>query len=313
MSDANPANETAKVTDTMRERSIVPCNFRSAGRLSNDSARHLRTVHESFARNLSHSLDLFLGSALEIKLVGVDQVGSREFSTSLAGSSYLVPFAMAPVQGRVLARFASTLLFPLLDLLLGGTGEPDEQMRELTELDEELIRTVTELVASQLERAWKSCQVALTVGASVKPALVGQLFATEERVTLIHFEMTVASTTGAFEIVLPMAFSNALIRASQTEATRRVARQAVPGLRLRDRLLNCNMMTFAELSALRISVGDLVGMKAGDVINLHAPVNTPVKLTMCGLDLFEVTPVRHGNRKTAQLDRCCQKELAELA
>ena len=313
MSTPDSTTEPTVVTDPKPGRSIVPCNFRSAGRLSNESARHLRTVHEGFARNLSHSLDLFLGSALEIKLVGVDQVGSREFSTSLSGSSYLVPFAMAPVQGRVLARFGSALLFPLLDLLLGGTGAPDEQPRELTELDEELIRTVTELVASQLERAWKSCQVALTVGASVKPALVGQLFAAEERVTLIHFEMTVAATTGALEIVLPMAFSNALIRVSQTEATRRVARQVTPGLRLRDRLLDCNMATAAELSALRISVGDLVGMKPGDVINLHAPVNTPVRLTMAGLDLFEVTPVRHGNRKTAQLDRCCQKELAEPA
>lgn len=313
MSDASITKEPGMVTDQKRERSVVACNFRSAGRLSNDSARHLRTVHEGFARNLSHSLDLFLGSALEVKLVGVDQVGSREFTTSFSGASYLVPFAMAPVQGRVFARFGSALLFPLLDLLLGGTGQPDDHARELTELDEELIRTVTELVASQLERAWKSCQVALTVGASVKPALVGQLFANEERVTLIHFEMTVASTTGALEIVLPMAFSNALIRASQTEATRRVARQATPGLRLRDRLLDCTMETSAELSALRISVGDLVGMKAGDVINLNAPVNTPVRLTMAGLDLFEMTPVRHGNRKTAQLDRFCQKDLAEPA
>ena len=73
------------------------------------------------------------------------------------------------------------------------------------------------------------------------------------------------------------------------------------------------METSAEPAALRISVGDLVGMKAGDVINLHAPVNTPVRLTMAGLDLFEMTPVRHGNRKTAQLDRFCQKELAEPA
>ena len=313
MSDTTAASETAEVTNTVKERSIVPCNFRSAGRLSNDSARHLRTVHESFARNLSHSLDLFLGSALEIKLVGVDQVASREFVTSLSSASYLVPFAMTPPQGRVLARFGSALLFPLLDLLLGGTGAPDEQTRELTELDEELIRTVTELVASQLERAWKSCQVALTIGPSVKPALVGQLFAIEERVTLIRFDMTVASTTGALEIVLPMAFSNALIRASQTEATRRVARQATPGLRLRDRLLDCNMATSADLSSLRISVGDLVGMKPGDVINLHAPVNTPVRLMMGGLELFVVTPVRHGNRKTAQLDRFCQKELAEPA
>ena len=293
------------------ERTIRPCNFRSAGRLSNDSTRHLRGVHETFARNLSHSLDLFLGSPLELKLVGVDQISSREFTASLVGSSYLVPFVLAPSQNRVLARFESPLLFPLLDLLLGGTGEPDDGARELTDLDEELLRSVTELVGSQLERAWKSCQVALTVAPSIKAALVGQIFALDERVALVQFELTVATTTGAIDLVLPMAFANALIRASQTEATRRVARQVAPGLRLRDRLLNCTMQTSAELTGLRISVGDLVGLAPGDVVDLHAPVSTPVKLNIGAHELFTITPVRHGRSKAAQLERACSHQEGE--
>ena len=293
---------------TKRERSVVPCNFRSAGRLSNDSARHLRSVHETFARNLAHSLDLFLGSPLEIKLTGVDQVSSREFTSAIAGSSYLVPFVLAPSQNRALARFESSLLFPLLDLLLGGTGEPDEHARELTELDEELLRSVTELVGTQLERAWKSCQVALTVAPSIKPALVGQIFALDERVALVHLEMTVATITGAFDLVLPMTFANALIRGSQTEATRGVARQAVTGLRLRDRLLNCTMHTSTDLGGLHISVGDLVGLQPGDVLNLHAPISTPIQLKIGAHEMFNVTPVRHGRHKAAQLERICPQQ-----
>lgn len=298
----------SRTTQEVKTRNIVACNFRSAGRLSNDSARHLRSTHEGFARNLSHSLDLYLGSTLEIKLLGVDQTSSRQFGSSLVSSSYLVPFVTTPMQERVLARFDSSLSFPLLDLLLGGTGEPDEQARELTDLDEELLRSVTELMATQLERAWKSCQVAVTVAPSIKPAVVGQVFAAEERVALVHLEMTVASTTGAFDLLLPMAFANALIRGSQTEATRRVARQATPGLRLRDRVMHCTMLTATELCGLRLSVGDLVGLRRGDVLNLQAPVTTPVKLSVDGHALFEVTPVRHGRRKAAQLGRACEQE-----
>ncbi len=289
------------VSEQAKEKTVVPCNFRAAGRLSNDSTRHLRTIHEGFARTVSHSLDLFLGSAIEVKLSGVDQVGARELSTMAAG--FLVPMSVAPMSGRVLARFEGSLMFPLLDLLLGGTGDPDDQARELTDLDEELIRSVTELIASQLERAWRSCGVALTVAPSIKPAMLGQVFAGEERVVVIRLEVTIATTTGALELLLPMAFSNALVRASQTEATRRVARRTTPGLRLRDRVLECSMTTSTELRELRISVGDLVGMRPGDVINLGAPVSMPVKLMTGGHELFEVVPVRHGSRKTAQLGR----------
>ncbi len=287
------------------ERKIVPCNFRSAGRLSNESTRHLRTMHDAFARSMSHSLDLFLGSPIEVKLAGVDQIGSREFTASLTPGSYLVPFTVMPLQSRVIAKFDSALLFPLLDLLLGGAGEPLDQVRELTDIDEELIRSVTEMMAVQLERAWKACNVTVMPSPSIKPAVVGQLFATEERVIALHFDLTLGVTTAGFHVVLPMAFSNALVRSSQTEATRRIGNQTSSTFRLRDRLLDCTMMVSADLPGLRISVGELIDLHPGSVLNLRAPVHAPVHLDVGGHALFEVTPVRRDGRKTAQLGRSC--------
>ncbi len=292
--------------DEKPQRSIVACNFRSAGRLSNESTRHLRAIHETFARNLTHSLDLFLGSTLDVKLASVDQLDAREFVSSAAGSGYFVPFSVASTQDRVLVRFGASLLFPLLDLLLGGPGDPDDQIRELTEIDEELIRSVTELISSQLERAWRSCQVALVANPSIKPTVLGQILSMEERVTLLRFEMTIATTSGVLELVLPMAFTNALIRANQNEAIQHVAQHATPELRLRDRLLQCGMLTSAELSGLHLSVGDLVGLRPGDVLNLHAPVAKPLKLKIADHDLFEITAVRHNNHKAAQLRASCR-------
>lgn len=290
------------------DRSIVPCNFRSAGRLSNDSTRHLRSLHEIFARNLSHSLDLFLGSELEVKLASVDQVDARAFiSTAVASASgYFVPFSIASMPDRVVVRFAASLLFPLLDLLLGGPGEPDDQIRELTEIDEELIRSITELICSQLERAWKCCQVALAPNPSVKPATLGQILTLDERVTVLRFGMTIASVVGDLELVLPMAFTNALIRGSQSETTQRVTSHVAPQHRLRDRLLQCEFSTSAELSGLSLSVGDLIGLRPGDLLNLHAPVAAPPRLKIDDVDLFEISAVRHKNHKAAQLLTPCR-------
>ena len=151
-----------KRQEASRERTLAPCNFRASGLLSNESTRQLRSMHETFARTLSHSLDLFLGSPVEVKLAKIDQIGAREFSATMASGSYLVPFSLLPLQERVIAKFENGLLFPLLDLLLGGPGEPIEQIRELTEIDEELFRSVTELIAAQLERAWKGSSVSVT-------------------------------------------------------------------------------------------------------------------------------------------------------
>ena len=43
------------------EKHVEPCNFRSAGQLSNESARVLTSMYEILARNVMNSLDVYLG------------------------------------------------------------------------------------------------------------------------------------------------------------------------------------------------------------------------------------------------------------
>ena len=287
--------------DASRERTLTPCNFRASGLLSNESTRQLRSMHETFARTLSHSLDLFLGSPVEVKLVKIDQIGAREFSATMASGSYLVPFSLLPLQERVIAKFENNLLFPLLDLLLGGPGEPVEQMRELTEIDEELFRSVTELIAAQLERAWKASTVSVTPLASVKPVLTGQLFAMEERVVTLQFEIRLATAVSAFAVALPMSFSSGLVR-SNGDARQRNEIHANARLRFRERVLQCDMPMSVDLAELSIPLGDVVALEIGGVLNLRTPVQTPILLRVSGHPIFEATPVRRGEYKAAQLN-----------
>lgn len=298
----------AKRQEAPRERTLTPCNFRASGLLSNESTRQLRSMHETFARTLSHSLDLFLGSPVEVKLAKIDQIGAREFSAAMSSGSYLVPFSLLPLQERVIAKFENGLLFPLLDLLLGGPGEPIEQIRELTEIDEELFRSVTELIAAQLERAWKGSTVSVSPLASVKPALTGQLFAMEERVVTLQFEIRLATAVSAFALALPMSFSNGLVR-SHGDAGRRNEVHANARLRFRERVLQCDMPLSVDLAELCIPLGDVVGLEVGSVLSLRTPVQTPIVLRVGGHPIFETTPVRRGEYKAAQLNGALKCEV----
>ncbi len=300
-------NTTTAIPDTSAEPAgkVLPCNFRSAGRLSNDSIRHLRTMHDTFARNVAHSLDMFLGSPLGVKMVAVEQLGAREFASSLSSGSYLVPFTLMPLQNRIVIKFDGALMFPLLDLLLGGSGDPFEGTRELTEIDEELARSFTDLIAAQLEQTWKSCSVSVMPAASLKPSMLGQIFAMEERVISLHFEVTLGTTIAGMRVLLPMAFCHALVRSSQMESTRRIGQEHAGTHRLRERLLDCNMTLSAELLEAHITVGEMIDLRPGAVLNLRTAVQSPVRLSVGTYPLFEVTPVRRGGHKTAQLGRPC--------
>jgi flagellar motor switch protein FliM len=264
-------------------------------------------MHEGLARMLAHSLDLSLGSPLDIKLRKADQVGARDFVASLSPTSYLVPFGVEAGFDRVIARFENSLLFPLLDLLLGGTGEPYDYNRELTEIDEELFRSVTELMCAQLERAWKVLDVAVSPLPSIKPSMLGQMFVPEDRVVELEFEIRLGETTNAFALVLPMTLASALVRNSHENSRRGVIRTTATR-RLEERLLNCRMRVSADLPNLSVPLGELVALQKGVLLNLRVPVQTAVRLRIGNCSTFEVMPVRQGSVKAAQLVRPLSEE-----
>jgi flagellar motor switch protein FliM len=295
--------------ENQRERTITRCNFRASGLLSNESTRQLRSMHESFARALSDSLDLFLGSPVDVKLARIDQIGAREFAATLAAGSHLVPFSLLPIQEKVVAKFDNGALFPLLDLLLGGPGESLDRVRELTEIDEELFGSVTELVAAQLERIWKVSNITVTPLASIRSASMGQLFAMDERVVMMQFELRLTTVTSGFSLALPASFSSGLVRNSQGDVGRRSELQAGARQRLRDRVLQCEMPLSVELPKLDIPLGDVVSLEVGSVLNLRTPTQTPVLLQVNGHPIFEVTPVRRAEYKAAQLNGALMNEV----
>ncbi len=67
-------------------RSVSPSNFRSAGRLSNESARLLTAAHETFARHLASALEVFLATGLEVKLLTIDQLPTKEYIAGIPHS-----------------------------------------------------------------------------------------------------------------------------------------------------------------------------------------------------------------------------------
>ena len=54
-----------------KPRTIHSCNFRYAGRLSNENARALTALHEKFAISVTNSLELYLGTSLRLKLLSL--------------------------------------------------------------------------------------------------------------------------------------------------------------------------------------------------------------------------------------------------
>jgi flagellar motor switch protein FliM len=289
-----------------KPRSIQNHSFRSAGKLSNENARALTAIHEAFARDLAGALDAYLGTRLEVRLQGFDQVPLNEHIASVSPLSYIVPFSYSSGPCSVVLECDIDVVFPIVELLLGGAGGSSNDAREISEIEDEILQEVILLIGRQAEAAWSVPGISLAPGPSIKPSLLGQYCSPNERVTLVKFEIEIGGSVGWFQLVLPAPFTNLLINQLKSgQPKKRVGIRPAPSP-IRERILDCKLIVASGLPNMKVAVRDLISLQPGCVLKLRAPIRSPGMLTVEGLEAFEAVPVRNGAQKAAQLGRLVQ-------
>jgi flagellar motor switch protein FliM len=304
-------NAVRRTEQHPKPRTIHSCNFRYAGRLSNENARALTALHEKFALSVTNSLELYLGTSLRLKLLSLEQMAILDYTSKIASNSYLLPCALNVMESNFLMEMDIALIFPIIDLLLGGAGTASEDARELTDIDEEIMQSVTALIIKEVERSWRTLNLSLTPGRCIKPAMIQQVFLANEKLVLLMFEMTLGGTTGPFNIVLPTSFVGFLLRHLKAAQSKKISSlRLLRNPSLRERILDCDFTVAADITQMRVVVKDLIDLKPGTILRMKAPVRTPGRLTVEDVEIFEALPVRNGARKAAQLSSRSQEPVA---
>ncbi len=298
------ASQNAVKKGPAKPRTIQACNFRSAGRLSNENARSLTAIHETFARQLASALDVYLGTALEVKLQALDQLPLKEHVAAIPPLSYIVPFTFSTMPGAVVVECDIALVFPMIEVLLGGTGTSEIAARELSEIEEEIMQDVTAMIARQAELAWHMPSMSMISNHRIKSSLLHQYCPANEKVTLVQFQVEIAGKNGSFQLVFPTSFLNALLKQIKLEQPQhKGGLRYFPVRSIRERVLDCDIEIASGLPRMKVAVRDLIALQPGCLLKLRAPVRTPGMLTVGGVGIFEATPVRNGSKKAAQVGR----------
>ncbi len=318
-------NATEKPEDLAAERprTIQPCNFRSAGRLSNENARSLTAIHESFARQLASALDVLVGIGVEVKLLNLDQLPIKEHIAKLPPLSYIMPYSLSlthgaasgaasvAASGALIVECDLDLVFPMIEVLLGGPGTSESEPRELSEIEEEIMQDVTALIARHAEQIWHMPNMTMAANRRIKSSLLHQYCPANDKVTLARFQVEVAGKSGSFQLAFPTSFLNVLLKQIKLEQPQRKGGlRYFPSRGLRDRILDCDFEISAGLPRMKVSVKDLVGLEPGSLLKFRTPIRAPALLSIAGMELFEVMPVRNGPKKAAQIGR--QTRLIEM-
>src|SRR5215813_13519094 len=132
-----------------------PYDFRRPDRIAKDQLRAIHLLHESFARSLSSSLSAFLRAYVAVNLVSVEQLSFLEFSQCLPSPTSLIALGMKPFDGNAVLELNPSLVFPILEMLLGGAGKaPTKLSREITEIEQSILDGLLRVILHDLRAAW---------------------------------------------------------------------------------------------------------------------------------------------------------------
>ncbi len=300
-----PAAPVAGVAGRPREK-ITAYDFKRPERVGKEQMRALQSLHEGFGRNFGAAMSALLRSIVEVKLTSVDQLTYSEFIFSLENPTCFNLLTAKPLDGNLILDINPSILYPVINRLLGGGKESGAVARRaLTEIELRLVRRITDLFLHDLKRAWTNI---LPLEFEVErvesnPQLV-QIVPPNEVVVLISFELTLGDVRGMMNLCIPF---NAIERIGNKLTTNNWVSyaQAAPTeesiQKVSKRLEGALVEMVATLAHSRITTADLLGLRVGDIVTTEQDIHGPLEISVEGVPKFHAHPGTIKGRKAIQI------------
>ena len=286
---------------------IMPYDFKRPERVGKEQMRALQTLHEGIGRNFGAALSALLRSIVDVKLTSVDQLTYSEFVFSLENPTCFNLIQAKPLEGNLILDINPSILYPIIDRLLGGGSEVGPMSRRpLTEIELRLVSRITRLFLDEMQSAWDNVvKLDLSVERVESNPQLAQIVPPNEVVVLISFELTLSDVRGMINLCIPF---NSIERISGdltanswiTDGRKPSTPESIDAV---SRQLSGSLVeVVARLAKTKINTGDLIGLRVGDIITTERDVNGPISVMVEGHEKFQAYPGAYKGRKAIRIE-----------
>ncbi len=289
MASDDPSLTAAPPSEPVKSnRKIHSYDFRRADRISQDQMRSLHLMHDYFARNFAASLSAYLRAFVDAKLADVEQIPYADFVKRLPDQTLFYNIVMRPMDGTVVVELNPSIVFPMIDILLGGPGTPCAADRSLTEIEMNIIEGVIKLVMKDLREAWRPVmELELSLEGTGMKSQMFQIVSPGETVVAVALEVKLTEASGMINVCIPSRMLK-VIR-NKFDQQWNIRRQKISGSeahRILALLQPAGIRLGGELRDGAMSIDDLLQVSVGDVVQLNARVGDAAVLCVGGVPKF---------------------------
>ena len=286
--DINP-EELEKTSDLLEQRQITLYDFKRPNRVSKEQLRSIRAMHDKMARNLASAISSLMRSIVEIQLHSVDQMTYGEFLMSLPSPTSFNVFSFKPLDGKGVIELNPSIVFPMIDRLLGGPGISFDTNREFTDIELNLLEQVLRVITQNMKEVWSPImEVYPVIEAKESSPNVVQIVAQNEIVIMVVMEIIIGQTSGMMNICYPVISIESLLPklASRDLMLSETSSRKSRNKELRALLRGAKIELEAVLGYARLNMKEVLDLQEGDIIKLNRPADDTVVLKVDGREKF---------------------------
>ena len=290
--------------DKKRETPAVLFDFRRPDRIPKSQVRAIHLLHDTFVRNLVSSLSAYLRSYLTVNLVSVEQLSYAEFLDGLPSPTFMVSLGLKPYDGNGVLELNPSLVFPILEMLLGGTGKSTAMERDITEIEQKLLDGLVRIILHDLREAWKGVTAVDFTMESIEtePQLL-HILAPNEAVVVVGVEVRIGEAGGMMNIAMPSIVIKMMRQKFDQQWSLRKTHASTAEQARILRLLRDSALTLeSRLEGPTLTVEDLLGMEEGHVLVFDYPVGRPLELLVNGTRKYRGQVVRIGKKRACVIE-----------
>jgi flagellar motor switch protein FliM len=274
-------------------------DFRRPDRIAKSQLRAIHQLHDNFVRNLVSSLSAYLRSYLIINLVSVEQLSYAEFLECLPSPTCIASLSLKPYDGNAVLELNSSLIFPILEILLGGDGKLQfSAQREITEIEQVLLDGLFRLILRDLREAWKFVTLIdfAIENVETEPQFL-QILAPTEAVVAVAIEIRIGDSVGMMNIAMPSIIIKMMRQKfDQQWSVRKSASTEQEQSRVLDLIRTSALSSEVLLAGPHLLLKDLMNLEEGDIVSFEYPTSRPLDLMLNGERKYCGEIVNSGRR-----------------
>ncbi|MES9853366.1 MAG: flagellar motor switch protein FliM [Candidatus Thiodiazotropha sp. L084R] len=274
------SGDVATESEMADEGGTVSYDFTSQDRIVRGRLPTLEMINERFARLFRTSLFNMLRRTADLSVSGIQMQKFSEFVHSLFVPTSLNMIRMPPMRGKGLFVFDPKLVFSVVDNYFGGTGRFHTKIegRDFTPTENRVVQLLLNSAFEDLKAAWKPVfNVDFEYSGSEVNPQFANIVSPSEVVVVTSFHVDLENGGGDFHICLPYSMLEPIrelldagVQSDRGERDERWERS------LKEEILAAKVELCSNLTEVQMSLKDLAGLQAGDVIPIDMPEEVEV-------------------------------------